>query len=53
MRPVGVVLAHPVLAHVRQEVELAVGLEPPVDGLAPVRRHGNGSVPGLGVILAA
>lgn len=58
--PVGVRLADPVPVHVGQEIELAVGPEPLVDGLAPVRR--DGGAPGLvvrgvggwlGVILAA
>lgn len=54
--PVDVVLADPVTAHVRAQVEPATGREPPVDGLARVRPHedavgGVGDRPG--VILSA
>lgn len=58
--PVGVDLADPVLVHVGEQVQLAVGLEPFVDGRAAVCRDGSacgGAVGGvggrLGIILAA
>lgn len=36
--PVGINLANPVLVHVGQKIEFAIGLEPLVYGLALVRR---------------
>lgn len=58
--PVGLILADPVLVHVRKEVEFAVWREPLVNGLACVgwdRRAIGFSVGGvggrLGVVLAA
>lgn len=58
--PVGIELAHPVLLHVRQEIELTVGLEPLVNRFALVWRNGGAigfAVGGvgrwLGVVLSA
>lgn len=39
--PVEIELAHPVFLHVRQEIELTVGLEPLVNGFALVWGHGR------------
>lgn len=57
--PVGVVLGDPVLVHVGEEIKLAIGRKPLVDGLARVGRDGRaiglsvgGVGRGLGVILA-
>lgn len=58
--PVGVELAHPMLLHVGEEIELAVGPEPRLNGFALVCWDGGaarlavgGVGGGLGVILPA
>ena len=55
--PILVTLVDPVLLHVRQQVKLAVGLKPIVNGLALVSGN-DGAILGLvgrgiGVVLAA